>query len=334
MLSIAEADGHQLHAIGVTWSQDADLEAALVLDSLADVGFDNVVAVQLPQAAEALARSIGRVIGYERTAVCVVEHNAVVLSLVDTFGGEVETLVNRAIGDGDLLDWVSSVFDRDDWRPEGLFVVGSVGGLDALAAWLEHGLGCRCSIRPRPNWRWPTARPWPRRTVPRSNSARPTAIPTSRPRRIAAARWWRPVAMLAGGAVTFVVAAALAISPHFLPARDAVPPHTPRFRPTSRCRPRRRHAAPALPVAVEPPAAVEPPVAVEPPAVQSPPEAPPDAGIEEAPEYQPAPPAEAVSPGRGTADAVPADPPARATARGDRAAGRGAAGPHATAAVA
>ena len=141
VLSIAEADGHQLHAIGVTWSQDADLEAALVLDSLAGAGFENVVAVQLPQAAEALARSIGRVIGYERTAVCVVEHNAVVLSLVDTLGGEVETLVNRAIGDGDLLDWVSSVFDRDDWRPEGLFVVGSIGGLDALAASLERGLG-------------------------------------------------------------------------------------------------------------------------------------------------------------------------------------------------
>ena len=57
VLSIAEAEGHQLHAIGVTWSQGADLEAALVIDSLADMGFDNVVAVQLPQAAEALARA-------------------------------------------------------------------------------------------------------------------------------------------------------------------------------------------------------------------------------------------------------------------------------------
>ena len=46
VLSIAEADGHQLHAIGVTWSQDADLEAALVLDSLSGAGFENVVAVQ------------------------------------------------------------------------------------------------------------------------------------------------------------------------------------------------------------------------------------------------------------------------------------------------
>ena len=297
VLSIAEADGHQLHAIGVTWSQDADLEAALVLDSLAGAGFENVVAVQLPQAAEALARSIGRVIGYERTAVCVVEHNAVVLSLVDTLGGEVETLVNRAIGDGDLLDWVSSVFDRDDWRPEGLFVVGSIGGLDALAASLERGLGVPVFDPPEAELALahgaalasaygPAVEPCPAHGYPDFST-------TADGRRPLAA----PAAMLAGGAVTFVIATALAISPHFLPARDAVPAaHTQVQADLPVQAPAPARVAPALPVAVEPPAAVEPPVAVEPPAVQSPPEAPPDAGIEEAPEYQPAPPAEAVSP--------------------------------------
>ena len=68
-------------------------------------------------AAEALACSIGRVIGYERTAVCVVEPDAVMLSLVDTFDGEVETLVSHALDSEDsLVDWVTAVFDRDDWR--------------------------------------------------------------------------------------------------------------------------------------------------------------------------------------------------------------------------
>ena len=128
VLSIAEADGHQLHKIGVTWSEDADLEASLVLDSLAVRGFHNVVPVRLPQAAEALARSIGRVIGYQRTAVCVVEPDAMVLALVDTLDGEVESLVNPSVGDDrQLLDWIASVFVGEAWHPEGLFIVGSVG---------------------------------------------------------------------------------------------------------------------------------------------------------------------------------------------------------------
>ena len=236
-------------------------------------------------------------IGYERTAVCVVEHNAVVLSLVDTLGGEVETLVNRAIGDGDLLDWVSSVFDRDDWRPEGLFVVGSIGGLDALAASLERGLGVPAFDPPEAELALahgaalasaygPAAELGPAHGYPDFSAK------ADRRRPLVA-----PAASLAGGAVTFVVATALAISPHFLPARDAVPAaHTQVQADLPVQAPAPARVAPALPVAVEPPAAVEPPVAVEPPAVQSPPEAPPDAGIVEAPVYQPAPPAEAVSP--------------------------------------
>ena len=294
VLSIAEADGHQLHAIGVTWSQDADLEAALVLDSLAGAGFENVVAVQLPQAAEALARSIGRVIGYERTAVCVVEHNAVVLSLVDTLGGEVETLVNRAIGDGDLLDWVSSVFDRDDWRPEGLFVVGSIGGLDALAASLERGLGVPAFDPPEAELALahgaalasaygPAAELGPAHGYPdfsaKADRRRPLVAPAPASRearsRSSSRPHWRSVRTSCPRAT---------LSP---------PPHTQVQADLPVQAPAPARVAPALPVAVEPPAAVEPPVAVEPPAVQSPPEAPPDAGIVEAPVYQPAPPAEA-----------------------------------------
>ena len=128
----------------MTWSEDADLEASLVLDSLAVRGFHNVVPVRLPQAAEALARSIGRVIGYRRTAVCVVEPDGMVLALVDTVDGEVESQVNPAVGDErELQEWIASVFAREAWHPEGLFIVGSVGlfGRDDLAAWLEQGLG-------------------------------------------------------------------------------------------------------------------------------------------------------------------------------------------------
>ena len=48
--------GHRLHSIGVTWSEDANAEASLLLESLSESGFDNVIAVRFPEATEALAQ--------------------------------------------------------------------------------------------------------------------------------------------------------------------------------------------------------------------------------------------------------------------------------------
>lgn len=222
VLSIAEADGHRLHAIGVTWSQDADLQASLVLGSLADLGFDNVVPVRRPHAAEALARSIGKVIGYQRTAVCVVEPGTVVLALVDASGGEVESLVSPALADDQaLLDWIATVFDRDGWRPEGMFVVGSVSGLSELAVRLEHGLGL------------PVFDP-PEAELAVAHGA---ALASARSAGEGITAWYGypsvpsaerrnglrgPATMLVGGAVALVVSTALAVTPHLLPDRPAL----------------------------------------------------------------------------------------------------------------
>ncbi|MET0698538.1 MAG: hypothetical protein ABWY93_02635, partial [Mycobacterium sp.] len=99
------------------------------------------VLVKQPQAAEALAASIGRVMGYDRTAVCVVEPDSVMISLVDAYDDDEETVVSRTIdSSAALITWVIGIFERDDWRPEGLFVVGSVGGLDLVARELEAEL--------------------------------------------------------------------------------------------------------------------------------------------------------------------------------------------------
>jgi hypothetical protein len=139
--AIAAARGHRLHSIGVTWSEDADTEASLLLESLSESGFENVVAVRLPEATEALARGIADVIGYQITAVCVIEPDAVVVLVVDTTDGAVQTAVNHAVTtDEDLARWLSSIFAQADWRPEALVLVGSGSDLDAITPHLEEVL--------------------------------------------------------------------------------------------------------------------------------------------------------------------------------------------------
>src|SRR5258708_5279217 len=138
--AVAATRGHRLHSIGVTWSDDAGTEASLLLKSLSDSGFDNVVAVRLPDATEALARGIAEVIGYGTTAVCVLEPDTVIALIVHLRNGEVQTSVNhRILTEEDLIRWLSTVFTRADWQPEALVVVGS-GGDDEFMPILEEAL--------------------------------------------------------------------------------------------------------------------------------------------------------------------------------------------------
>jgi hypothetical protein len=138
--AIAATRGHRLHSIGVTWSDDANAEASLLLKSLTDSGFDNVVPVRLPEATEALARGIAEVIGYGTTAVCVLEPETVIALIVHLRDGAVQTSINhRIVTEDDLIRWLSTVFTRADWQPEALVMVGS-GGDEELIPVLEDAL--------------------------------------------------------------------------------------------------------------------------------------------------------------------------------------------------
>jgi hypothetical protein len=138
--AIAATRGHRLHSIGVTWSDDADAEASLLLKSLSESGFDNVVPVRLPEATEALARGIADVIGYDTTAVCVIEPETVIVLIVHSRGRAVQTAMNHTIvTEEDLIGWLSAVFGRADWQPQALVVVGS-GGDDEIMPILEEAL--------------------------------------------------------------------------------------------------------------------------------------------------------------------------------------------------
>ncbi len=308
VLSIASTDGQQLRSIGVTWSEDADLEASLVLDSLAGMGFANVVAVRSPHAAEALARSIGRVIGYERTAVCVIEPDTVILSLVGTYDGEVETLVSHAIdSDEQLAMWIESIFDRENWRPEGLFVVGSVGGLSALAVWLEEQLAL-------PVFDPPEAQLALAHGAALASASGPSPLDTGivEPTRKLPVG---PMSMLVAGAVTFVVSVSLAVSPLLSPDRSDVGTVQRQVENTA-VTPARVEPAPKAPKPVPPPPAeapAPPPEAVAPepeapaPVVEQLPEPAPEAPADP-PVYDPGPSIEAIAPPAPAAPLQPINP--------------------------
>jgi hypothetical protein len=315
--AIAATRGHRLHSIGVTWSDDADAEASLLLKSLTESGFDNVVPVRLPEATEALARGIAEVIGFDTTAVCVLEPDTVIALIVHLRDGSVQTSLNhRIVTEEDLARWLSTVFTRADWQPEALVMVGS-GGDEELMPILEDALSV------------PVFAPAEAQLALARGAALASAqnvdlavadhaygIEEHRPvpRRRRQLAQTGPLAMLVAGVLTFTVSASVAVSLQLAPKKDTVPPE-PRA---------------AANVTQETPAAVshfQPPDAIAPTPVVAalpspPPEAPPteDApppvysetpvDIPEAPEaVSDAPPTEGVPPDPAAASAPPETAP-------------------------
>jgi hypothetical protein len=271
--AIATSRGHRLHSIGVTWSDDADTEAALLLRSLTESGFDNVVPVRLPEATEALAWGIAEVIGHETTAVCVIEPETVIVLIVHTREGAVQTAVNRAIDTEEhLVQWLSAVFTRADWQPEALVVVGSGGDLEALMPWLEDVLSV------------PVFAPAEAELALARGAALASAHnadfafaddahgtrecrPGDRRRPLAQTG---PLALLVAGVLTFVVSLSVAISLQLTPKKDT---RTEEARPAANTSAEAPAAAVTQPQPLAPPVAVPEPVAVTP--LAPPPEAPP-----------------------------------------------------------
>ncbi len=139
--ALAAASDHRLRVIGVTWNDEAAAESALLLEALTDASFDNVVPVRLLDAAETLARAIAPVIGYEETAVCIVDHDWTTVVMVDTHDGETQTATKHVRGGFDgLTRWLTGMFDRSGWRPGGVVVVGADSDVDTLSWQLENTL--------------------------------------------------------------------------------------------------------------------------------------------------------------------------------------------------
>jgi hypothetical protein len=305
--ALAATRGLRLHSIGVTWSEDADAEASALMRSLSESGFDNVVAIRLPEATEALARGMAAVIGYETTAVCVIEPDSVITLVVNTSDGAVQTAFNHAIdSDESLISWLSNVFTKADWQPEALVVVGSAGGFESILPQLEDALSV------------PVFAPEEAELALARGAALASAQTIELPlvdldgefhyafdegpsagrhrsdERRAPLSHVGPVTMLIAGVLTFVVSVSIAVSLEFAPRRDT----------------RSGDPVPAVNVG-ETPAAVKAVPPAMPPPVSIPPvqAAPPALPLPEAPVVDAAPPEVNIPAEAPTIDEVPAAEP-------------------------
>jgi hypothetical protein len=267
--AIAATRGHHLHSIGVTWSDDADAEASLLLKSLTDSGFDNVVPVRLPEATEALARGIAQVIGYDTTAVCVLEPDTVIALIVHLRDGAVQTSVNhRIVTEEHLIRWLSTVFTRADWQPEALVMVGS-GRDDELMPILEDALSV--PVFAPAEAQLALARGAALASAHNVDFAstddahdfhQPRALEHRR-RQLGQAG---PLALLVAGVLTFTVSASVAVSLQLAPRKD---PTTSEPRPAAKISPETQAA-----INYPPPAVAIPPAPVVEALPAPPPEAP------------------------------------------------------------
>lgn len=272
--AVAARRGHRVHSIGVTWSDDADTEASLLLKSLSDSGFDNIVPIRLSEATDALARGIAEVTGYGTTAVCVIEPEQLIALVVQSDEGAVQTAVNHTVvTEEDLVGWLSAVFTKADWEPEALVLVGSAEDLDGLLPVLEDALSV--PVFTPAEAQLALARGAALACAHGGEFAFGDDVPadSETPRRVGR-RGGRlaqvgPRAMLAAGVVTFVASASAAIALQAAPERSV--PQT----------------RPAADASIQTPAAVRAPQAPRPaapvPVVASPAAAePPEASLPEA----------------------------------------------------
>jgi len=138
---LAAANEQRIRVIGVTWTDDAAAQAALLVEALTDAGFDNIVPVRLLEAVETLARAIAPVIGFEQTAVCILEREGATVVMVHTQNGATQTAVKQVCGGSDgLTSWLTGMFERDGWRPGGVVVVGADSDINDFSWELEKAL--------------------------------------------------------------------------------------------------------------------------------------------------------------------------------------------------
>ena len=135
----AVSQGHHLVLSGVTW--DDEPVAAELSDGIGARDLQNVVRVAPQNAAGALARSVGRALGHETTAVMVLAPETATLSVaVDSDDGSIVEAQMCAL-DGpdatDILPAIAAALDARNPKPGSVFVVGSRSVVCSVKSRLE-----------------------------------------------------------------------------------------------------------------------------------------------------------------------------------------------------
>jgi hypothetical protein len=147
----AEAGGHQLKSIGVTWSDHT--EASALRDALAARGINDVMLVSDGHAAAAVAQAVGRTVGYDTTALLFIDRDTATLSVVQTDDGSVVKVLSRTLHSDDamaVLTEMAAAVDAQDSPPQGMFVIGSGVDVGSVKAHLENLLSLPVSAPDEP----------------------------------------------------------------------------------------------------------------------------------------------------------------------------------------
>ena len=123
---MAAVGDNWLHAVGITWSTDAEAAASTLLDALAERGLTNVITVSEEEAADSLAMGIADRAGYADVAVCIVGPDDALVAVVDADGVATTRVAPSA---DDML----AQLDRSDSQPEAIFVLGAADDLESIA---------------------------------------------------------------------------------------------------------------------------------------------------------------------------------------------------------
>ena len=134
----AIAAGHHLVSTGVTWTDHA--EAAALREALVARDIEDVLLVSELHAAAALAQTVGRAVGYDKTALMFVEREAATLAVVETVDGSVVKVLSQSLHDGDAIAVVAEMItslEVQESVAQGMFVVGSGVDVSAVKAHLQ-----------------------------------------------------------------------------------------------------------------------------------------------------------------------------------------------------
>jgi hypothetical protein len=217
----------RVHVVGVTWSDESAAESALLLESLTDAGFDNVVPIRLHDACDTLARAIAPVVGYDKVAVCMLDGESTIVVMVDTCDDDPQTAIKQLSGGpGHLVHWLTALFDRSSWQPGGIVIVGAGEELDVLSRRLKQTVpvpvitqtGAELALARGAALASAHSTEFTDTEMVEAVDSWKRGQEASRQHSYAGA-----LTMLAAGAVTFVASLSLAVGPHLVPDRGPGP---------------------------------------------------------------------------------------------------------------